>query len=159
MRSLGREEMLGENQDPPEEIEWGRRMSAMRSKFLKELVDEMEADNRRKKNAGPAAQPSYSSSGLAGKLIIRYRPTPALMKPSRNIMSQVQESGSSRRSRSHKTTAPTADGSRGSSYGHDYTSQHQPSVQQPVPRAPRAPQPRNFLCSRHRPYPLTHKKI
>ena len=48
--TISREEMLRENQDPQEEIEWGRRMSAMRSKFLKELVDEMEAEKRRKKN-------------------------------------------------------------------------------------------------------------
>ncbi len=48
--TISREEMLRENQDPQEEIDWGRRMSAMRSKFLKELVDEMEAEKRRKKN-------------------------------------------------------------------------------------------------------------
>lgn len=67
MQSLNREEMARENQDPPEEIEWGKRMSNMRSKFLRELVDEMEADNRRKKNAAVTPQPpSYSMSGFSG---------------------------------------------------------------------------------------------
>ena len=67
MQSLSRDEMARENQDPPEEIEWGKRMSNMRSKFLRELVDEMEADNRRKKNAAATPQPpSYSMSGFSG---------------------------------------------------------------------------------------------
>ena len=66
MLSLSREDMLRENQDPAEEIEWGKRMSALRSKFLKELVDEMEADNRRKKNAGSITQSSSYSTGYSG---------------------------------------------------------------------------------------------
>lgn len=71
MLSLSREDMMRENQDPPEEIEWGRRMSTMRSKFLKELVDEMEADNRRKRNAGTLAQSSsYPTSGFSGMSFI-----------------------------------------------------------------------------------------
>ncbi|KAI0082186.1 hypothetical protein K474DRAFT_1681521 [Panus rudis PR-1116 ss-1] len=48
MMGLTREEERLENRDPPEEIEWGKRMSAMRSKFLKELVDEMEMEKKRK---------------------------------------------------------------------------------------------------------------
>lgn len=68
MLSLSREDMQRENQDPSEEIEWGRRMSALRSKFLKELVDEMEADNRRKKSAGAVAQASPYSTGFSGML-------------------------------------------------------------------------------------------
>lgn len=72
MQSLSREEMARENQDPPEEIEWGKRMSNMRSKFLKELVDEMEADNRRKKNAAATPQPpSYSMSGFSGSFLLK----------------------------------------------------------------------------------------
>lgn len=67
MQSLSREDMLRENQDPADEIEWGKRKSAMRSKFLKELVDEMEADNKRKRTTGPAPQPaSYAASGFSG---------------------------------------------------------------------------------------------
>ncbi|KAI0702493.1 hypothetical protein BC835DRAFT_1263785 [Cytidiella melzeri] len=117
MQSISREEMLRENQDPPEEVEWGRRMSSMRSKFLKELVDEMEADNRRKKSAAAAPQPSpYSTPGFSGMF--------------QNVP---------RRSRSHRPAVSTAEGSRGSSYGHEYVSthqppvSHQPPVQQPVP--------------------------
>ncbi|KAI0815270.1 hypothetical protein BC629DRAFT_1645229 [Irpex lacteus] len=117
MRSLNREEMARENQDPPEEIEWGKRMSNMRSKFLRELVDEMEADNRRKKNAAVTPQPpSYSMSGFSG-------------------ISQIF-----RRSRSNKTAPSTAEGSRGSSYGHDYVSSGQPPVQQPAPLDPVVPE-------------------
>lgn len=66
MVSLTREEQAGENVDPPDEVEWGKRMSATRSKFLKELVDEMEMEKRRKKNPPPPPPPpqttSYSSA-------------------------------------------------------------------------------------------------
>lgn len=61
MRSLSKEQMEQENIDPPEEIEWGRRMSAQRSLILKELVDEMESEKRRKKNP-PLVMPPASSS-------------------------------------------------------------------------------------------------
>ena len=61
MLSLNREEQAGENVDPPDEIEWGKRMSAQRSKFLKELVDEMEQEKRRKKNPPPPPPPQSSS--------------------------------------------------------------------------------------------------
>ena len=66
MRSLTREEQAQENVDPPDEVEWGKKMSATRSKFLKELVDEMEMEKRRKKNPPiPTPLPqstSYSST-------------------------------------------------------------------------------------------------
>ncbi|CDO72386.1 hypothetical protein BN946_scf184977.g85 [Trametes cinnabarina] len=69
MRPLTREEQAMENVDPIEEIEWGKRMSALRSKFLRELVDEMEAEKRRKKNPPlpppPAPSTSYSAQELA----------------------------------------------------------------------------------------------
>lgn len=61
MRNLTKEEFQQENVDPPEEIEWGKRMSAQRSAILKELVDEMELEKRRKKNPPvimPPVQPS-----------------------------------------------------------------------------------------------------
>ena len=62
MRSLTREEQAQENVDPPDEVEWGKRMSATRSKFLKELVDEMEMEKRRKKNPPPPPPPPPSTS-------------------------------------------------------------------------------------------------
>ncbi|KAI0762831.1 hypothetical protein C8Q74DRAFT_1371814 [Fomes fomentarius] len=69
MRSLTREEQAQENVDPPDEVEWGKRMSALRSKFLKELVDEMEMEKRRKKNPPlpptPAPSTSYSIQEMA----------------------------------------------------------------------------------------------
>ena len=68
MRSLTREEQAQENVDPPDEVEWGKRMSAQRGKFLKELVDEMEADKRRKRNAQmvPPVSSSFSVSMYSG---------------------------------------------------------------------------------------------
>ena len=72
MRSLTREEQAQENVDPPDEVEWGKRMSATRSKFLKELVDEMEMEKRRKKNpplpAPPPPSTSYSSEWLTSQI-------------------------------------------------------------------------------------------
>ncbi|KAJ3551372.1 hypothetical protein NM688_g4740 [Phlebia brevispora] len=108
--TISREEMLRENQDPQEEIEWGRRMSQMRSKFLKELVDEMEAEKRRKKNPVPV---TTSSSNFSNPL-------------------SNQELAALRRS----TRAPASGHlSRASSYSHDYAT-HQIPVQQPAPRPP-----------------------
>lgn len=72
LATISREQMLQENQDPQDEIEWGRRMSAMRSKFLKELVDEMEAEKKRKKNPPlPLATPSstFSTTTLSSSYI------------------------------------------------------------------------------------------
>lgn len=67
MRNLSREEMQQENVDPPEEIEWGKRMSAHRSKFLKELVDEMEMEKKRQRNPPPPPAPAPSTSTFSGK--------------------------------------------------------------------------------------------
>lgn len=58
MLNLSREEMLRENQDPPEEIEWGRKMSALRGEFLQELVNEMTQEEKRRKNPPPPPLPS-----------------------------------------------------------------------------------------------------
>lgn len=57
MLSLSREEMLRENQDPPDEIEWGRKMSALRGEFLQELVNEMTQEEKRRKNPPPLPPP------------------------------------------------------------------------------------------------------
>jgi Ino eighty subunit 1 len=67
LQNISREEMERENQDPAEEIQWGRRMSAMRSKFLKELVDEMSVDSKKKKapTATPQSTP-YPTTGFSG---------------------------------------------------------------------------------------------
>ena len=65
MYSLTREEQAQENVDPPDEIEWGKRMSTMRSKFLKELVDEMEMEKRRKKNPPPPPQTQPTASSYS----------------------------------------------------------------------------------------------
>lgn len=68
MRNLSREEQAQENVDPPDEKEWGKRMSAQRGKFLKELVDEQEADKRRKRNAQmvPPVSSSFSAAIYSG---------------------------------------------------------------------------------------------
>ena len=76
MLSLSREEMMRENQDPPEEIEWGRKMSALRGEFLQELVNEMTQEEKRRKNPPPlppptAPQPSITLSGAYALLIVR----------------------------------------------------------------------------------------
>ena len=64
--TISRQEMLQENVDPPDEQEWGKRMSTMRSKFLKELVDEMEMEKRRKKNPPlPPPLPSPAKTSLS----------------------------------------------------------------------------------------------
>ncbi len=62
MLTLSQEDMMRENQDPADEIDWGKRMSAMRSKFLKELVEEMEAEKKRKKNPATVAPPVATTS-------------------------------------------------------------------------------------------------
>lgn len=69
LSNLTRDEMSRENQDPQEELDWGRKMSGQRSKFLKELVDEMEMEKKRKKNPPPipppvAPTPPVTLSGL-----------------------------------------------------------------------------------------------
>ncbi|THH02836.1 hypothetical protein EW026_g89 [Hermanssonia centrifuga] len=117
MLTLSQEDMMRENQDPADEIDWGKRMSAMRSKFLKELVEEMEAEKKRKKNPATVAPPVATTSFS-------------------NPLS-AQDLAAARRSRAHRPATSTGDASRGSSYGHDYPA----AIQQPVPRAPGFPQP------------------
>ncbi|TFY62154.1 hypothetical protein EVJ58_g4032 [Rhodofomes roseus] len=62
LRHLTPEEMARENVDPADEIEWGRRMSTQRSKFLKELVDEMEAEKKKAREPQPAPMPAPTTS-------------------------------------------------------------------------------------------------
>ncbi|KAH9857930.1 hypothetical protein C2E23DRAFT_919441 [Lenzites betulinus] len=73
MRPLSREELANENVDPPDEVEWGQRMSALRNKFLRELVDEMEEERRRKPVSPPPPPPStsYSSQEMAALRQVR----------------------------------------------------------------------------------------
>lgn len=67
LRHLSNEEMARENVDPPDEIEWGKKMSAQRSKFLKELVDEMEAEKKKARDPAPAPLPAPTTSTFSGK--------------------------------------------------------------------------------------------
>ncbi|KAJ3809662.1 hypothetical protein F5876DRAFT_77539 [Lentinula aff. lateritia] len=48
MRPLTRAEMRRENVDTPEELEWGRKMSAQRNSFLQKLVSTMESEKKSK---------------------------------------------------------------------------------------------------------------
>ena len=66
LRHLTNDEMARENVDPPEEIEWGKKMSAQRSKFLKELVDEMEAEKKKARDPAPAPLPAPTTSTFSG---------------------------------------------------------------------------------------------
>lgn len=68
MVSLSREEMQRENVDPPEEVEWGKQMSSSRVRFLKELMDESEAEKRRKRDAQmvPPVSSSFSAAMYSG---------------------------------------------------------------------------------------------
>ncbi|KAI0778026.1 hypothetical protein BD413DRAFT_466831 [Trametes elegans] len=113
MRPLTRDEQAQENVDPLDEIEWGKRMSALRSKFLRELVDEMEQEKRRKKNPPlpPPPAPSTSYSAL--------------------------EMAALRQVRAQRYAASEGPGSRGSSHSHEtrthgHTS-HEPSSSRPIP--------------------------
>ncbi|KAI0651695.1 hypothetical protein C8Q79DRAFT_997031 [Trametes meyenii] len=93
MRPLTREEQAQENVDPMDEVEWGKRMSALRSKFLRELVDEMEQEKRRKMNT-PAPPPPVPSTSYTTQEIAAFR--------------QARRYG-----------APEGPGSRGSSHSHE----------------------------------------
>ncbi|KAI0936163.1 hypothetical protein AcW1_000469 [Taiwanofungus camphoratus] len=115
MRNLSREEMQQENVDPPEEIEWGKRMSAHRSKFLKELVDEMEMEKKRQRNPPPPPAPAPSTSTFS-----------------------AQDLAAIRRPRTHRHPGSTSAGSRGSSLSHDYPI-HPHAVHEPGARPPRMP--------------------
>lgn len=48
LRSLTDEELAEENVDTPEEVEWGRKMSAQRNAFLQRLVASLEREKREK---------------------------------------------------------------------------------------------------------------
>ncbi|PCH33506.1 hypothetical protein WOLCODRAFT_129794 [Wolfiporia cocos MD-104 SS10] len=100
MHSLSREEMATENVDPIEEIEFGRKKSAERSKFLKELVDEMEMEKQRARNPPPPPIPTAPSASFTS-----------------------QDLAALRRPRSHRqAAASTPGGSRGSSVSHEFSS-------------------------------------
>ncbi|CAL1696135.1 unnamed protein product [Somion occarium] len=126
MAPLTQEEASRENEDPPEEVEWGKRMSQMRSKFLKELVDEMEMEKKRKKHPPPPPLPPVA-------------PAPSL---------SAHEIAAIRRPRAHHN--PASDGSRDSSHGHDYAAQSSNALQAPVPRPPRIPHIRDPVEGRER---------
>ncbi|THH32015.1 hypothetical protein EUX98_g2184 [Antrodiella citrinella] len=117
MLNLNRDEMLRENQDPPEEIEWGRKMSALRGVFLQELVNEMSQEEKRRKNPPPVPPP---------------------VAPPPSITLSAQDLAAIRRPKANRNPPSTSEGSRGSSHGHDY-----PLAPQSVPRQPaRLPQAR-----------------
>lgn len=135
--SLSREDMQRENQDPQDEIEWGRRMSQQRSKFLKELVDEMEADKRRKKNAQlvPPVSSQFSTSMYSG-----WQGFPFVsISPLNTHLTVTGDITSGRTPRGQRAGTSTDEGSRGSSYGHELPPPNQ-GIQQPAPRLPQAPQ-------------------
>jgi len=118
MLNLNRDEMLLENEDPPEEIEWGKKMSALRGVFLQELVNEMSQEEKRRKNPPPIPQPTA---------------------PPPSITLSAQEIAAIRRPRANRNPPSTSEGSRGSSYGHEH-----PMAPQPVPRQQaRIPQARD----------------
>lgn len=132
---LSREDMRTENTDPQDEIDWGRKMSLQRSRFLRELVDEMEADKRRKQDAQkvPPVSSSFPAliySGWHGdsldsmwSLISRF--------------SATEDVTGGHSSRSQPAGTSTDEGSRGSSYGHELPPQ---TIEQPAPRLAQAPQ-------------------
>ncbi|KAL6309973.1 hypothetical protein BKA93DRAFT_757015 [Sparassis latifolia] len=118
MQNLTREQMAQENVDPVEEVEWGKRMSAHRSKFLKELVDEMEMEKRRKDNPLPPPPPPTASTSTFS----------------------AHDLAAIRRPRAQRH--PPSDGSRGSSLSRDYPV-HAHTLHAPTPRPPRMPTSRN----------------
>ncbi|EMD41742.1 hypothetical protein CERSUDRAFT_79380 [Gelatoporia subvermispora B] len=99
LNHLSREQMQQENVDPPEEIDWGRKMSAHRTKFLRDLVDEMEMERRKKKEPPPTAPPVSPPLTTEQLSAIRRQ--------------RMQRQGPS-------ATASPAQNSRGSSHTHDY---------------------------------------
>lgn len=56
---LSRDEQLHENVDPPEEVEWGKKMAQARSRFLQDLVAGGELDKAARTLSGSS---SYGSS-------------------------------------------------------------------------------------------------
>jgi Ino eighty subunit 1 len=64
---LSREEQVQENIDPPEELEWGRKMAQARSRFLQDLVSGGELDKAARTLSGSSSHGSsfrYAYSGL-----------------------------------------------------------------------------------------------
>jgi Ino eighty subunit 1 len=53
LRRLTEEEQAQENVDTPEEIQWGRTMSAKRNNFLQQLVSSVDTDKRTGRSAAP----------------------------------------------------------------------------------------------------------
>jgi len=62
LHRLSREEQLQENIDPPEELEWGRKMAQTRSRFLQELVAGGELDKAARTLSGSSSHDAESSS-------------------------------------------------------------------------------------------------
>ena len=71
LRSLTDEELAEENVDTPEEVEWGRKMSAQRNAFLQRLVASLEREKREKNH--PSLDGASSVSVMKSK-----RPMPEL---------------------------------------------------------------------------------
>lgn len=61
IRPLTQAEMMKENVDTPEELEWGKRMSAQRNVFLQKLVTSMESE-KKTKPAAPHFVPGITLS-------------------------------------------------------------------------------------------------
>lgn len=133
MRNLSRDEMQQENVDPPDEVEWGRRMSAHRSKFLRELVEEMEQEKRKPKPFPPPPliiqSPSLVPRESPLSLQARRRTAPRAAQAHRAFAAV---------SRSYRPAGSTSGGSRGSSLSHDYPV-HPHANHEPAHRAARPP--------------------
>lgn len=67
LQRLSQEEQRRENVDPPEEIEWGRKMAAQRSQFLQDLVAGVDVDRRQRVTGNS----SHSQGVSACYLIVR----------------------------------------------------------------------------------------
>jgi len=61
LHRLSREEHIQENIDPPEELEWGRKMAQARSRFLQELVAGGELDKATRTLSGSSSHDAESS--------------------------------------------------------------------------------------------------
>lgn len=67
LHRLSREEQAQENIDPPEELEWGRKMAQARSRFLQELVAGGELDKATRTLSGSS---SHGSSFVLSPLLM-----------------------------------------------------------------------------------------
>jgi Ino eighty subunit 1 len=68
---LSREEQAQENVDPPEELEWGRKMAQTRSRFLQELVAGGELDKTTRTLSGSSSHGSCSLISAVCEALIR----------------------------------------------------------------------------------------